>query len=209
MKKIFLIMFSAAFIFVGCTALKPMTREEYLDVTQRVYTDTNQNNVFAAAEKLFNLADKSDFVLQHTENSIIGTRQWSMYLILTAVFGSDHWKVSAIDVGGVTKVSVMVTTASSQSLGIFDAESGTVDTFMTPGLNGKPPVGPAVYELFWARMDYLLGKSDKWMTCEDMDVLIKEKKTYGITAVLCQPLTMDNKLPEELRKPEKEKSGPK
>ena len=28
MKKIFLIMFSAAFIFVGCTALKPMTREE-------------------------------------------------------------------------------------------------------------------------------------------------------------------------------------
>ena len=58
-------------------------------------------------------------------------------------------------------------------------------------------------------MDYLLGKSDKWMTCEDMDVLIKEKKTYGITEVLCQPLTMDNKLPEELRKPEKEKPGPK
>ena len=209
MKKIFLIMFSAAFIFVGCVTLKPMTREEYLDVTQRVYTDTNQNNVLAAAEKLFNLADKSDFVLQHTENSIIGTRQWSMYLILTAVFGSDHWKVRAIDVGGVTKVSVMVTSTYSQSLGIVDADSGSVDTIMTPGLNGTPPVGPAVYKLFWARMDYLLGQSNEWMTCKDMDVLIKEKETHGNTEVLCQALTMNNKLPEELRKPEKEKPGPK
>ena len=37
----------------------------------------------------------------------------------------------------------------------------------------QTPDGPATFKIFWARMDYLLGKSDKWMT--GLDLLIEKK----------------------------------
>ena len=57
-------------------------------------------------------------------------------------------------------------------------------------------------------MDYLLGKSDKWMTCEDLDLLIEKKVTYGLPDEICDVVTMTDQLPEELRKPQEKPTGP-
>ena len=72
----------------------------------------------------------------------------------------------------------MVGTTTSQSSGIVTRDTGQVDkVYLTPENSLRPiPDGPATFKIFWARMDYLLGKSDKWMTLrKDLDLLIERK----------------------------------
>ena len=50
-----------------------MTRQEFIDATQKTFGQY--------PEKLFRLMD--------TENSLIASRQWMVYLILAVVYGTD------------------------------------------------------------------------------------------------------------------------
>jgi|SaaInlStandDraft_5_1057022.scaffolds.fasta_scaffold120536_2 hypothetical protein len=51
----------------GCVANKPkLTREQWLDLTSKTYTNKTKNEVLSAVEKIFNLADGDDFHVIHT-----------------------------------------------------------------------------------------------------------------------------------------------
>lgn len=185
-------------LLVGCVTRPTMSREEYLSTTQRTYENKSQNDVLNAAEKLFILSDADDYKFHHTDNSLNASRHWLVYLVIAASMGTDNWIIQTNEVKGGTKASAMVST-SAGAIGAtyINNNPGTITTPST----GTLATGPAVYELFWARMDYLLGKSDKWMTCDDLQKMKEKKLTWGDDSALCNSFNVKDELPVELRKP--------
>lgn len=189
----YLIIFSL--FLAGCAANHPkMSREEYLSTTQHTY-DNSPDEIFKASEKLFNLADGNDFQYSWTDDTLIANRKWSFYLVLAAGFGNDTWQIKTQKLSdGKTKVSVMVSTTSS-SLMPMPTTGGDFSGGTTPSMANLVQ-GTAIYDIYWSRLDYLLGINKHWMTCKEADQKVKDKKVWGNNEALCNSLNMDDKLPE-------------
>ena len=181
----------------GCATQKHLTRDEYLQTTQRTYANKTPDDILRAAEKLFFLADGDDFTFHHTDDALVASRKWTVYLVLAASMGTDTWVINTDEQGGATKVSAMVST-----------QGGAVTPMPTTGGDwtaGSMPAGAyitqgtAIYDVFWARMDYLLGETDKWMTCKEADLRVKEGVVWGSNEALCNSFNLKDSLPEELR----------
>jgi hypothetical protein len=53
-----------------------------------------------------------------------------------------------------------------------------------------------MYDVFLARMDYLLGKRDDWLTCDQVAVMLDKKETWGDSLSVCDEITLKNNTPE-------------
>lgn len=186
-------------ILAGCaTSGPPMSREEYLATTQRVYEGKTPDETLNAAEQLFRLADGDDFTFHHNDDALLAHRNWSIYIVLAATFGSDQWLIKAQEVDGGTKVSAQVGTSSGNIIPA-PTTGGDMAAFGTPG-GGSPVRGTAIYDLFWARMDYLLGKTDHWMTCAEADQRVKDGIVWGKNEALCNSFNMKDLPPPAMHK---------
>ena len=189
---------ATAVVFVmlsGCAASRPdLTREEYLALVNRTYEDTSAEEGLAAAERLFRLADPRQVKFQHFDNGFRVYRRWSVYMVIAAAFGTDIWDVRAAPSGQGTKLTVHLSRTSSNITGVPTptAAGDTSATVITsPGTGGVPVDSTAIYDLFWGRMDYLLGRRPEWMTCEEASARRKEGLTYGPLDALCSVTTDD------------------
>jgi len=194
-------------LLIGCAAQKPLTREEALKqreilaaTTVRVYSDTSQEEVLKATEKILLLADGSDFKITHTKNAVIGNRLWSYYFVIGYVIGWDKWLVVAEKNGKDTTVGIRIyqdvqgfpMVAREPSMGGTGAD-WSIATL--PSIENTYP-GKAIYELFFRRLDYFLGKSKKWTNCESAALLVEEKKIDGDLTPLCDQITIKDDKPE-------------
>lgn len=55
----------------------------------------------------------------------------------------------------------------------------------TTPMAGTPVEGTAIYDVFWSRLDYLLGLRSDWMTCKMADEKVKEKIVWGANDAMC------------------------
>ncbi|WP_427183621.1 hypothetical protein ACL598_17530 [Bordetella bronchialis] len=194
MGRLIIVMLLGA--LAGCATQKQLTREEYLQTTQRTFQGKSAEDVYHAAEKLFRLADGDDFTFAYTDTSMTASRRWSIYLVLTAAFGTDTWLIQTKDVPGGVKVSVQVSTVAG-SVVPMGTTGGDFTATGTPSLTNLVP-GTAIYDVFWARMDYLLGLSQRWMTCEEAEARRKSGVVWGVNDALCNSFNMKDDVPEEL-----------
>lgn len=191
---ILLVTFAA---LVGCAVKQPqMSREEFLRLTQRTYEGKTPEDVYSAAEKLFRLADGDDFRFFHTEDSLVATRSWLVYIVIGGAAGTDTWTVRARPVEGGTKVAVALNTSMGSVLPM-PTTGGDMAAGSLPAMAGNV-TGSAIYDIFWARMDYLLGKSDKWMTCEESNARARAGIVWGSNEALCNSFNVKDQPPDEL-----------
>lgn len=193
MKKIASVLF-AALLISGCAANKPkMSRQDWVDATSKVYQGKSKDDVLKSAERLFELADGDDFKIVHLEDGIYAERGWSIYFVIGFAVGADFWKVLATELNGETKVSVQVNT-SAQGVGPTPTTGSAVGVGAYP-MVGSPVMGTAIYDVFWARMDYLLGKRNTWMTCKESDERVEKKLVWGSNEALCNSFNMKDLAP--------------
>ena len=191
MRKLLLMLFCTVFVS-ACANAPVLTREESLKArdekiaaTTRIYENVKAEDVLIAADKIFRLCDGSDFQISHTENAVTGSRQWSIYLVLNAVFGVDNWIVTADQIDDNVKVTLFVCTAGAPMLVPLMGAT-------TPDINSTIP-GNALYAVFFNRLDYLLGRSTEWWDCETAEKKIKELGLHGVIDPLCSITTNDDK----------------
>jgi hypothetical protein len=173
-------------ILVGCATSRPhVTREEWLSVTSRTYDGVTKEQIIGAAEQLFRLADGDDFDIVHTEEGISTSRKWFALLIT----GTDYWQIKAVPVGNQFRVTVHVSTHIDPMDGTTRPTTTTVD----PAFN--PVRGTAIYDIFWSRLDYLLGERADWMTCKTADDRVDRRITWGGNSALCNSFNVEDKTP--------------
>lgn len=183
-------------LLAGCAAQRPqMTRAKYLEMTQRTYEGKTPDDVFAAAERLFRLADGDDFRFSHSEDSMVASRPWLVYIVLAATAGNDVWTVRARETDAGTNVHVALNTSMGNILPV-PTTGGDMTVGGMPSMAGNVQ-GTAIYDVFWARMDYLLGKTDHWMTCKEADAKVKSGAAWGDNSALCNGFNVKDETPEE------------
>ena len=184
----------ALVLLAGCAAPPQLSREEALKITSRTYDNTPKEKVIAAAERLLRLADGSDFVIQHVDEGFSASRPWGVYMVLAAVRGTDYWQFKAVQEGGATRASVLIST-QAQGQGVSMAPStGSWGTSMQP-LQGSAVNGTAIYDVFWSRMDYLLGMRSDWMSCDQANARVQQKVVWGDNSALCNAFNMTDETP--------------
>ena len=63
------------------------------------------------------------------------------------------------------------------------------------GTNPSLQKDEGTYQLFWARMDYLLGLSQDWITCDEYHDLVELNKMARVGIGLCFGGIMDDNSP--------------
>jgi hypothetical protein len=181
-------------LVAGCAGPQLQTREDWLAATSRTYRDVAKDDILRAGEHLFRLADGTDFTIVHQQDALIASRQWMVYLVIAVGFGTDHWVVRAQEArDGAIQVTVSASTQSQMAGPSQPTLSGGTPS-MGPTF-GSPVTNPALYRLFWARMDYLLGVSDKWLTCDDASSVYQVSRASNGMELLCNPLNVNDDKP--------------
>lgn len=162
-------------LLAGCGFPKPLaTLEEFEQAQTKTYEGISKKEVLHATEKLFMLADPDDVFLSYEDQKLVARRR---AILLISVY-QENWIIDVQEKAGDSAVTVSVTP--------------TID-----GVN-FPPRGVGQYALFFSRLDYLLGKSEDWMTCHQYEVRARDEPTWTSSeGILCH--IADDNLPEELR----------
>lgn len=195
MKKTAIIF--ALLLLTGCAAKQPtMNRDEFISTTQRSYEGVTEREFYQAAERLFKLSDGDDTTFAYPgAHSMIAQRDWLLYLVLAASSGTHTWQIETKPNDNGLDASAYVSMQAGMVNGMV-GPNGSAFTTTTPSMQNIVNT-PAVYGLFWSRMDYLLGKSEIWPTCDDWKAKLKRGETYGLIEPLCLAANTDDLLPEE------------
>ena len=169
-------------LVAGCANRPPMTRAEYLALTTREYSDITVDELYAAAEAMFEFSSPggyqyahSDAGMQAVETGLTASGSWT--LSVTKVDRGVRLQVSFSGQGGAAFLPVVTT---GGGMGFAAGPGGMV-----------APVGTASYDLFWARLDYMLGRRAAWMTCADARERLLSGAVWGGPATLCGRRLMD------------------
>lgn len=193
MKK--LVAMLCALTLSGCAIKAPhLTRKEWIEVTTREYTGVSNDQVLDASEELFRLADGDDFNISHSQDGLYASRNWMVYVVFTAVMGTDYWLVKTTPTPNGIKVSVQVNTQAGAITPM--ATTGGDLTATSTTLGGMPIDGKAIYDVFWARMDYLLGKRSNWMTCKEANDRVNKHIVWGSNDALCNAFNVKDQTPK-------------
>lgn len=193
----FLVSVCVALLLVGCATTQPqLTRDEWKKITTREYASVTADEVLNAAEKVFRLADGDDFVVAHQDRSMVASRRWTVYLVLSAAMGTDYWRVDTVDADGKMRASAFVSTDMGLIAPMPTTQAGTYSAGSTP-MAGSPVQGTAIYDVFWSRMDWMLGKRKDWMSCKEADALVKQKVVWGVNEALCNSFNIKDQSPVE------------
>ena len=153
MQKFYVRFVTSIFLIVtitGCASpsIEPKTREEWQQETKRIYKDLSTEEVLKKAEQLLKLWN-DDYTFSYSDYGLIASRTYGLI-----DHGIDYWRVN---VRPIDHNSVEI------SVNLEVRRPGVI-------IMGSPPQSgatPQIYRLFWSRMDYLLGKSDKWFSCKE------------------------------------------
>jgi hypothetical protein len=172
----------AAFL-TGCvTPRAPLSDAELEQVLTRAYSGRSAQEVMAAATRLWRLADGDDFRIKPGDNSLIAERDWVFYSQMVRIVGDDTWTLTVSEADGSTKARLsLLTYKRSTTVSSF----GMTPTTQTTPRIGGPVKGTAIYDLFWARMDHLLGVRPDWMTCAEAEARVNAGITWGNKDALC------------------------
>jgi hypothetical protein len=185
-----------AALLAGCGTTAPVMKpEQWTAVVERDYPHVTPTQAFDAAERLLALADEDDVQFTRSETLFEAFRDWSKYAVLHSSAGSDYWTLAAREHEHGVKLVVQVSRIERSVTVGFPA--GSTPVANVGNMDSAPIEGSAVYDLFWARMDYLLGRRADWATCEDAKAAIARRETHGSVDPLCNAFNMDDKSPAE------------
>ena len=130
-------------------ALKEVKKEikEIENFTRKEYKDISKDAIFEAAKKLFLLADKKEFRIDSYRDYLEVSKTKMSHFFLYPVTHEDRWSLT-IDEKDNTSF------ARLELIRITDFDEEKVEYLSKYN-----------HELFWSRLDYLLGLNGEWLPC--------------------------------------------
>jgi hypothetical protein len=176
---------------------RPATHADWLKEATRVWPGETQSRVIAAAEAVVRHADPRDIKIEYNRAGFTARRKFSVYAVLANVAGEDRWTFSASE----------NTEGASAAVRIIQRGAASAGSHTQRFRDNQTMVGG--FRLFYARMDYLLGKRPDWITCtEAADKLQLPKEAPGLEA-LCSLTHQGRDTPPPALQPKRGSASPK
>ena len=144
-KYIFLVVL---IIFTGCSHNNEPSVKKEIYVTKKVYKKISKYAILDAAKKLFILADKKQFLVDSYRNKLISSKVRFKNDIITVNLVQDKWVLEVVQEENQSRALLSLISKNS------------MDDEELYNRNEK------LHNMFWSRIDYLLGLEKKWYTCD-------------------------------------------
>lgn len=169
-KYIFLILL---LIFTGCsnkvrTLDGKIIKENNIkeeEISSRDYKDFSKDLILNAAKKVFTLAGKNHFRIDSYRDKLLVSKTKMKYIPLLVLAQDDYWELSIQQNDNITKASLVISRVTNHDFDntlYFDKED---------------------HELFWNRLDYLLGLNTIWKDCT---------RYWESNGILCDKIDLTN-----------------
>jgi hypothetical protein len=148
----------AIFVLLLLTACARPQRVEnhadWLKESTRVYAGETRARVIAAAEAVLKHADGRDTRFEYNQNGFSATRPFGMNALAVGIKGEDRWTFSVREgkAGSATALRVI--------------RSGTASAASKRSRFRENVVYLGSFRLFYARIEYVLGRRTDWISCE-------------------------------------------
>jgi hypothetical protein len=169
---------AAALTLAGCAAPHQIRdRSDFLAEASREYRGESNERVIRAAETVLKLSDPTDFEFRHTLNGFTGLRRYTVYMVIAAQQGREKWDFITENTSGAVRASISV------------SEAGVATGGYTAQAYEGAMASVPLYRLFWARVDYVLGRRPDWVTCGEAAAELEKTNTNTAVALggLCGP----------------------
>jgi len=178
-------MLAAAALLVGCaTPHQIVDREDFLAEANRTYPGESRERVIGAAETILKTSDPQDWEFRYTLNGFTGLRRYVVYAVLATAQGREKWEFETEPQPEGLRASLSISDAGVASGGLVP----------TP-YEGKM-ASLALYRLFWARMDYMLGRRPDWTSCAQAQAELRKTRTnQDALGGLCGPTSNGRNAP--------------
>ncbi len=163
-----------AMLLAGCVGgPKVESHADWLAEATRTFPDEAPERVIAAAETVLRHADPGDFTFDYRAGGFRAERKFLIYAVLAAADGVDRWTFGAARAGGGTRASVWLReSAQVHGMGGTRRASATLHQVGT-------------FRLFYARIDYLLGRRPDWVACREAPAKLGLPADSPGTSSLC------------------------
>lgn len=149
----------------------PWTREEQAAATTRNYQDVTPSKLLKAAEDVARLTDPRGVRFDYRTGGFRAQRPVFAYMVIAAMTGDYFYDAEVRPASGGTTIEIKV----------FNNINGITASGVFPG-SGTFVEAKGVYDLYFARIDYLLGRRADWVTCKDAP------KILGVPSYQIEPL---------------------
>jgi hypothetical protein len=157
----------------------------------RTYNKT-PDQIYDAAQTVFNAMDGGDFIYDLQPDRLLASRWWTFYAVFTTGFGRQYFEVVTKQEGD--KTTVLFGEDEDANTGMFSAPVAIrfKDHF---SIGGNTTVGATIgdYNLFFDRLDYVLGLSSHWPSCENAQSYRNMEASKRL--VFCDLIGIDDKTP--------------
>lgn len=161
MRKLFYFLIMA-FVLAGCGSQPKHTKEQWNELTNRKYK-IGEDEVYKTIEKIFNLMDASDILITHGKNGMLARRKYTDWITfsVSTITGYYFFNFNIKEDKKLHETSISLEITFSLSEVFSQKRDGD---FV---VNGTPIYWNATYNLFWSRFEFLIKKSNKWISCKE------------------------------------------
>jgi hypothetical protein len=143
-------------LLAGCAqAERTTSHADWLKEATKRWNGESKARVIAAAEAVVKHSDPSDIKVEYNRSGFTARRKFFIYAVIAAANGEDRWTFSVSENADGASAAVRIiqkgTTIAGQSSQRFRDNQTTVGSL----------------RLFYARLDYMLGKRPDWITCRE------------------------------------------
>lgn len=210
MRTISLSFAISSLLLSACASRPEIPREEFVKRTQRSYHGISQERIITAARQVLQLADGDDVKFTDLQDGFNADRSWFVFYGLGVSAGNEHWYVRLAQDGGATTMTTLVTQEQRGAVFIPIAVAPGITQVVPSGSSGPSGVpidGLELYDIFYGRLDYLLGLAATWPDCKQIQKLRdrvtaaaekqrpRTKPTFDDISPLCGTTVADNEPP--------------
>jgi hypothetical protein len=145
---------------------------DWLKESTRIWPGENKARVIAAAEAVVKHSDPGDITIEYSRSGFTARRKFFIYAVLATAEGEDRWTFSTSENSEGASAAVRVIQRGTARAGNVTDRFRENQTFL------------GSFRLFYARIDYMLGRRPDWVTCTDAPAkLALPQEAPGLTSL--------------------------
>jgi hypothetical protein len=154
--RIPLALLCAALALAGCApAARVQTHADWVREATRVWPGETRARVIAAADAVVKHADPRDTAVEYNRHGFTARRRFLIYALIATASGTETWTFSSAE----------NTQGASATVRIIQRGTARAGSQSESFRENQVYVGSL--RLFYARIDYLLGRRPDWIPCSE------------------------------------------
>jgi hypothetical protein len=126
---------------------------DWMREATRVWPGETKARVIAAGEAVVKHSDPRDIQVEYSKQGFVARRKFFIYAVLATADGEDRWTFHASENADGASASVRIIQRGTAQSGRFSERFRENQVYV------------GSLRLFYARIDYLLGRREDWVSC--------------------------------------------